>query len=114
MVFFWCFFLFLTFLETDWLWWFFCGFFPSVGRTARAGRGGLAITCVSERDIELVQAIEARTGVQMTAFPAVNEDEVLASLNKVNLARRAANLHLIETNFDERDKRGRKAAAKDS
>ncbi len=79
----------------------------SVGRTARAGRGGLAITCISERDIELVQAIEARTGVKMSEFPALVEEEVLASLNKVNLARRAANLRLEETNFDERDKRAR-------
>lgn len=31
-----------------------------VGRTARAGRGGQAITMVSERDIELVHDIESR------------------------------------------------------
>lgn len=31
-----------------------------VGRTARAGRGGQAISMVSERDIELVHDIEAR------------------------------------------------------
>jgi superfamily II DNA/RNA helicase len=29
-----------------------------VGRTARAGRGGTAITMVSERDVELLQAVE--------------------------------------------------------
>jgi len=32
-----------------------------VGRTARAGRGGRAITIMSEHDIELVQNIEQRT-----------------------------------------------------
>jgi len=31
-----------------------------VGRTARAGRGGQAISMVSERDIEIVHDIEAR------------------------------------------------------
>jgi ATP-dependent RNA helicase DDX49/DBP8 len=37
----------------------------SVGRTARAGRGGVAITLVSENDIKLVQAIEEHVGVKM-------------------------------------------------
>lgn len=32
-----------------------------VGRTARAGRGGQAVTIVSERDVQLVQNIEQRT-----------------------------------------------------
>lgn len=31
-----------------------------VGRTARAGRGGQAVSMVSERDIELVHDIESR------------------------------------------------------
>ena len=37
-----------------------------VGRTARAGRGGRAVTLVGERDIDLVHAIEGRVGSQMT------------------------------------------------
>ena len=32
-----------------------------VGRTARAGRGGLSLSLVTERDIDLVHNIEART-----------------------------------------------------
>ncbi len=63
---------------------------------------------MTERDLDLVQAIEARTGVTMDQFPGMVEDEVLSSLNKVNTARRAANLKLVETNFDERDQRHRK------
>ena len=31
-----------------------------VGRTARAGRGGMALSIVSERDIQLIQNIEER------------------------------------------------------
>lgn len=74
-----------------------------VGRTARAGRGGLAVTCVSEADIELVHAIEQRTGVKMVEFPDLSETIILQSLNKVNIARQAANIRLAEVNFDERD-----------
>lgn len=36
-----------------------------VGRTARAGRSGEAVTLVGQRDVELVLAIEARVGRQM-------------------------------------------------
>jgi superfamily II DNA/RNA helicase len=32
-----------------------------VGRTARAGRGGQALSIVSEHDIQLIQNIEAKT-----------------------------------------------------
>ena len=36
-----------------------------VGRTARAGRKGLSITFVGQRDVELVLGIEAHTGMKM-------------------------------------------------
>jgi ATP-dependent RNA helicase DDX49/DBP8 len=36
-----------------------------VGRTARAGRKGESVTFVGQRDVQLVQAIEARVGRQM-------------------------------------------------
>ncbi|KAF8866035.1 DEAD-domain-containing protein [Acephala macrosclerotiorum] len=39
-----------------------------VGRTARAGRKGEAVTFVGQRDVQLVQAIEARVGRQMEAW----------------------------------------------
>lgn len=36
-----------------------------VGRTARAGRSGEAVTLVGQRDVQLVLAIEKRVGRQM-------------------------------------------------
>lgn len=39
-----------------------------VGRTARAGRPGDAVTLVGQRDVQLVQAIEARVGRQMARW----------------------------------------------
>ena len=39
-----------------------------VGRTARAGKKGEAITLIGQRDVALFLAIEARVGLKMTAF----------------------------------------------
>ncbi|OQE19869.1 hypothetical protein PENSTE_c014G08451 [Penicillium steckii] len=39
-----------------------------VGRTARAGRAGEAVTLVGQRDVELILAIEERVGRQMDEF----------------------------------------------
>ena len=76
-----------------------------VGRTARAGRGGKAITMVSERDVSLLQAIEEKIGMKMPAYELAEEEEVLKMLSKVNSARRAANLQLTEMEFGERKKK---------
>ena len=62
-----------------------------VGRTARAGRGGVAVTVVTERDVELVQKIEKEIGVKMTEME-LPEETVLESLNAVSLARRMATM----------------------
>ncbi|EDQ87002.1 uncharacterized protein MONBRDRAFT_35244 [Monosiga brevicollis MX1] len=73
-----------------------------VGRTARAGRGGMAITLMDERDIELLQAIEEHINVKLTAYDDIKDEEIVQSMNKINIARRAAELQLLESGFDER------------
>ncbi|KAK2000056.1 DEAD/DEAH box helicase [Colletotrichum falcatum] len=71
-----------------------------VGRTARAGRKGEAVTFVGQRDVELVLAIEARVGRQMEAWQeeGVNlETRVLRdSLKLVTEKKREALLELEE------------------
>ncbi|KAI7816232.1 P-loop containing nucleoside triphosphate hydrolase protein [Gamsiella multidivaricata] len=62
-----------------------------VGRTARAGRGGQAISIVTERDIALVQDIEARINKTMDEYP-VPENKALELLTEVTSAKRAANM----------------------
>ncbi|KAJ2504293.1 putative RNA helicase [Coemansia sp. RSA 2049] len=74
-----------------------------VGRTARAGRGGRAITIVSERDIKLVHGIEARIGKQLDEL-SIPERQVLDGMGAVLAAKRAAAAHLLDVDFDARDR----------
>ncbi|KAL2271829.1 hypothetical protein VTJ83DRAFT_1200 [Remersonia thermophila] len=71
-----------------------------VGRTARAGRAGDAVTFVGQRDVDLVLAIEARVGRQMEAWQeeGVNlETRVLRdALKIVSEKKREALLELEE------------------
>lgn len=54
-----------------------------VGRTARAGRGGGAVSLVTQYDVELIQSIEGLLGRQLEERKMV-EDEVLKGITKVS------------------------------
>lgn len=71
-----------------------------VGRTARAGRKGTAVSLVGVRDVELVQAIEARVGMQMQEYAeegvSVEGRVVRDALNVVGEKKREALLNIEE------------------
>ena len=73
------------------------------GRTARAGRGGRAVTLVSQYDVELLLAIETHTGSKIEPLEP-EEAEVLEMLHDVASARRVALLELTQSGFLEKEK----------
>ena len=72
-----------------------------VGRTARAGKKGTSITFVTEGDVDLVAAVEEKTGAAMKEL-SLPEEEVLEQLNKVTTAKRFATMELHEEKFGEK------------
>jgi len=67
-----------------------------VGRTARAGRTGVAISIVSQYEFEWYLLIENLIGKKLPKFPA-QEEEVLLLLERVSEARRISEMKIKET-----------------
>ncbi|EDW80271.1 uncharacterized protein Dwil_GK21047 [Drosophila willistoni] len=85
-----------------------------VGRTARAGRSGRAITMVSQYDIELYQRIEHLLGKQLPLYKC-EEDEVMALQERVAEAQRTAKLELKDIEENQKGGgKGRKRGAGDN
>ena len=82
-----------------------------VGRTARAGRSGRAVTLVTQYDVEIYQRIEHMLGTKLEAFEAP-QDEALLLMERVGEAQRYAAME-VRSSGDKRDggkgggKRGR-------
>ncbi|XP_026683608.1 probable ATP-dependent RNA helicase DDX47 [Diaphorina citri] len=66
-----------------------------VGRTARAGRSGLAITFVSQYDVELYQRIEHLIGKKLPLYKT-EENQVMLLTTRVSEAQRMAKIDLKE------------------
>ncbi|XP_064613953.1 probable ATP-dependent RNA helicase DDX47 isoform X4 [Liolophura sinensis] len=66
-----------------------------VGRTARAGRAGKAITFVTQYDVELYQRIEHLIGKQLPLYNT-EEQEVMLLMERVTEAQRYAKMEMSE------------------
>jgi len=73
-----------------------------VGRTARRGRGGVAVSFVTEMDEERVLSIEGRINTKLTEM-TLPEEKVLEKLNAVSTAKRVASLELHDSDFGKRE-----------
>ena len=81
-----------------------------VGRTARAGRSGRAITLVTQYDVELLQRIEALTGKKMELFQPMHEDAVLLLADRVTEANRLALNELRDVEAEKALRREKRSA----
>ncbi|KIH54320.1 DEAD/DEAH box helicase [Ancylostoma duodenale] len=72
-----------------------------VGRSARAGRYGSALTFVTQYDVVLIQAVEELIGMKLKELK-VSDRKVTRYVTKVLVAKREAELRLQQSNFGER------------
>lgn len=76
-----------------------------VGRTARAGKSGIALSFVTQYDIEIYQRIEAALGKKLGIYPTEKE-EVMAFQRRVEEAQRHARTEMKSLG-EKRDRNGK-------
>jgi ATP-dependent RNA helicase DDX49/DBP8 len=84
-----------------------------VGRTARAGRRGRAVSLVGERDVALVHACEKMAGRSMEKCQEINDDMAVKMLGPVSKAQRVTKMKLSDIGFDELVKKMKERKIKD-
>lgn len=76
-----------------------------VGRTARAGKSGVALSLVTQYDLEIYLRIEAALGKKLVEYPAA-KDEVSAFQARVEEAQRHARIEM-KAIMDRKEKHGK-------
>ncbi|XP_077298518.1 putative ATP-dependent RNA helicase Dbp45A [Arctopsyche grandis] len=74
-----------------------------VGRTARAGRSGLAISLITPSDLLCLGAIEEKIKTKLTEYK-IDEMEAAKIFTQVSVTKREAEINLDNEEFDERAK----------
>lgn len=88
-------------------------FIHRVGRTARAGRKGDAVSMVCQNDVERILSIEERINKKMDLLELVDDDKIIKeSLAVTSNAKREAIMEMEKENFGERKKINREKATK--
>ncbi|KAF2069617.1 hypothetical protein CYY_009065 [Polysphondylium violaceum] len=77
-----------------------------VGRTARFGRSGRAISFITPHDVTLVKSIESVIGKQLELYKTEDE-EVFRHLKEASTARKIVEVHLDEIEFGVKQKERR-------
>ncbi|CCF54306.1 hypothetical protein NDA11_000248 [Ustilago hordei] len=79
-----------------------------VGRTARNGKKGFAVSFITERDIDVIHTIEEKINTKLTQLEGLeDEDNILEKLNMVATAKRIATMALHDAQFGERQQRNK-------
>ncbi len=73
-----------------------------VGRTARAGKSGMALSFVTQRDVELVHAIEEKLEKKLEEYEYTSKKNVMGELSLTLKAKQVAKLSLEDSGFVEK------------
>lgn len=80
-----------------------------VGRTARAGRGGMSLMLLTQHDIQRIKAIESHINVTMSEFET-SETDALKLLKIVAITKREVEIRLNNSSFGDKRKINKRKA----